>query len=64
MSMNEKPFLKIADASAATGLSSHFLRAGCRNGSVPCVKSGTTYYVDVASLLAKLRAQQNARAEH
>lgn len=36
----EKPFLRIADACAATGLSQHFLRAGCRNGSIPCVKSG------------------------
>lgn len=64
MSMNEKPFLKITDASAATGLSSHFLRAGCRNGSVPCVKSGKTYYIDVVALFEKLRAQQNTRAEH
>lgn len=60
----EKPFLRIADACAATGLSQHFLRAGCKNGSVPCVKSGKTYYIDVPALLNTLRAQQQTRAEH
>lgn len=55
--MNNTPFQKIKDACTATGLSQHFLRAGCKDGSIPCVKSGTVYYVNVPALLAKLNAQ-------
>lgn len=48
------PFMKIKDACAATGLSCYFLRQGCRNGSVPHIKSGPTYYVNVPALLEQL----------
>lgn len=51
------PYLKIKDAVAATGLSAYFLRNGCRDGSVPCIRSGKTYYIDVAALLQKLGKQ-------
>ena len=34
------PFQKIEDAVRTTGLSAYFLRHGCRNGSIPCVRSG------------------------
>lgn len=34
------PFQKIEDAVRTTGLSSFFLRKGCRDGSIPCVRSG------------------------
>ena len=50
------PFLKIADAATATGLSQCFLRAGCRDGSVPHIKSGNTYYVNIPALMKKLGA--------
>ena len=45
------PFQKIEDAVRSTGLSSYFLRRGCRDGSIPCVRSGRTIYVNVAQLL-------------
>ena len=48
------PFMKIEAASRATGLSQYFLRRGCKDGSVPCIKSGTTYFVNVPALLKKL----------
>lgn len=51
-----KPFQKIADAAKSTGLSQYFLRKGCRDGSIPCIKSGTTFYVNVPALLAQLGA--------
>ena len=54
-----QPFQKIADAVKTTGLSAYFLRQGCRDGSVPHVKSGGTYYVNVAALLRKLDAESN-----
>lgn len=50
----KRPFMKIPDAVKATGLSAYFLRAGCKDGSVPCVKSGTTYYVNVPALFQRL----------
>ena len=51
------PFLKIKDACAVTGLSQYFLRKGCKNGSIPHIKSGPTYYVNVPALLAQLNAE-------
>lgn len=52
------PFQKITLASEATGLSQYYLRRGCRDGSVPCVKSGTTYFVNVPALLRKLGVEE------
>lgn len=49
-----KPFQKIAEASRTTGLSQCFLRRGCKDGSIPCVLSGTTYYINVPALLKML----------
>lgn len=51
------PFQKINDAVKSTGLSAYFLRNGCKDGTVPFVKSGGTYYVNVAALLKKLGAE-------
>lgn len=51
------PFQKIKDACATTGLSQHYLRQGCKDGTVPHVMSGTTYYVNIPALLAKLNAE-------
>lgn len=51
------PFLKIRDASAATGLSQYFLRRGCRDGRIPHILSGTVYFVNVPALLRKLGAE-------
>lgn len=52
--MNKKPFQKIRDAVETTGLSAYYLRNGCKDGSVPCIKSGTTYFVNVPALLKLL----------
>lgn len=48
------PFQKIPEACKTTGLSQYFLRRGCRNGTVPCVRSGTVYLVNVPKLLREL----------
>lgn len=50
------PFMKIGAASRATGLSQYFLRQGCKDGSVPHVKSGTVYLINVPKLLRMLDA--------
>lgn len=56
------PFLKIKDACAVTGLSQYFLRQGCRDGSIPHIKSGPTYYVNVPALLEQLGVPAQAEA--
>lgn len=50
------PFQRISEASKTTGLSQYYLRAGCKAGTVPHVKSGKTYMVNVPALLRKLDA--------
>lgn len=50
-SRSDVPFQKIEDAVRTTGLSAWFLRRGCREGSIPCVRSGRTIYVNVPALL-------------
>lgn len=52
--MNQPPFLRIREAATVTGLSQFYLRKGCRDGSIPHVKSGTVYLVNVPALLKKL----------
>lgn len=49
-----KPFQKIPEACRTTGLSQYFLRKGCKDGSIPHIKSGPTYYINVPELLAQL----------
>lgn len=56
------PFQKIPEAARTTGLSTYFLRHGVRDGSVPHIKSGTVYLVNVPALLRKLDAESNAQA--
>ena len=51
-SLDGKRFLSIRDAATVTGLSQFYLRNGCRDGSVPCIRSGRKYLVDVQSLNA------------
>lgn len=58
--MTDIPFRKIKDAATATGLSQFYLRRGCQNGTVPHVKSGGVYYVNVPALLRQLGAEKAA----
>lgn len=53
------PFMKIKEASQVTGLSMYYLRNGCKDGTVPCIKSGTVYFINVPRLLEKLDATEN-----
>lgn len=49
-----KQFQKLKEACETTGLSQFYLRRGCKAGTIPHVKSGSTYYVNVPALLEKL----------
>lgn len=53
------PFMKIKEASQVTGLSMYYLRNGCKDGTVPCIKSGTVYFINVPKLLEKLDAAES-----
>ena len=55
--MNNTPFQKIPEACRTTGLSQYFLRKGCRAGTIPHVKSGEIYYINVPALLRQLGAE-------
>lgn len=61
---HEEPYQKIADACQTTGLSQFFLRKGCRDGSVPHVRSGRTYYIDVPALLEKLSINSSGEVDN
>ena len=58
MEIPNTPFQKISQASKTTGLSKYFLRNGCKDGSIPHIKSGTVYLINVPALLKKLGADQ------
>ena len=51
------PFMKISDAVKVTGLSAYYLRNGCKDGTLPHIASGTTYYINVVALLKQLNAE-------
>ena len=53
----DTPFQKIVQACQTTGLSQHYLRTGCKNGSIPHIKSGETYYINIPALLKRLGAE-------
>ena len=56
-SRSDVPFQKIDEAVKTTGLSAYYLRQGCRSGSIPCVRSGRTIYINVPLFMTKLRCQ-------
>ena len=62
--MNEqKHFASLKEAAALTGLKVYWLRAGCQNGTIPHIKSGIKYLVNVPALLEMLDEQSKAGME-
>jgi len=57
MITNETPFMDLMSASRATGLSTYYLRKGCKAGDIPHLRSGTKIYVNIPALLRKLDAE-------
>ena len=47
-------YQNIEDACRTTGLSKFFLRNGCKAGTVPHIRCGRVYMVDVVALYKKL----------
>ena len=48
------PFMKIKDACRVTGLSCYYLRRGVKDGSIPHIKSGRVFLINVPALLKQL----------
>lgn len=58
---NMQPFQKITDACKTTGLSAYYLRKGCKDGTIPHIKSGGVYYINVPALLRNMEAGEANR---
>lgn len=54
------PFQKIPEACKTTGLSQYYLRKGCKDGTVPHIKSGGVYYINIPLLMEQLSKQKRA----
>ena len=63
MKVEYKPFMSIKEACIYTGLSTCFLRNGVKDGTVPAIRSGAKYLINVPRLLEKLDAESNAGGE-
>lgn len=57
---NGTPFQKIKEACKTTGLSQYYLRAGCRDGSIPCIRCNGVYFVNVPAFLQQLDEQSKS----
>lgn len=58
----EAPYQTLSGACRLTGLSVHYLREGCKRGTVPHIRCGSEYRVNVPLLLRQLEAQSAANA--
>lgn len=52
-----KMFSDISEASELFGLSQHFLRNGIKAGTIPHIKSGCKYYINVPLFIEQLNQQ-------
>ena len=50
-------FKSIAETSKITGLSQHFLYDGCRNGTIPHIKSGKKFLLNPEKVVEYLNSQ-------
>ena len=60
---SERRFFTIGEAVERTGLSSYFLRRGCRDGSVPCIRAGVKYLINLPALVERLDQLSRANTE-
>ena len=48
------PYKNILEASAASGLSQSYLRKGCKDGTIPHIRIGTKYMINLPALYDQL----------
>lgn len=51
----------IAQTAKDTGLSQSYIRAGCKNGSIPCVMIGNKYMINYPLFIDQINAQSVRR---
>ena len=56
-------FQSIEGAARTTGLSRYFLRRGCHDVSIPHVKSGNKYLINVPLMLQRLNQESESNAQ-
>ena len=54
------PYQSIRGASRISGLAQGYIRAGCKNGTIPCLRVGQEYRVNMPLFLQKLEAESAA----
>lgn len=47
-------FQTISEAARTTGLSQYYIRRGCRDGSIPNIRAGSKFMVNVPLLLERM----------
>lgn len=57
-----KMFQSINAAADISGLSKKFIRAGCKDGSIPHIRVGTDYRVNMPLFLEKLKTDSMKNA--
>lgn len=60
--MVSKVYFSTTEAAAYTGLSRKYLRSGIKNGTVPAIKSGRVYKINVPKLLEILEKEAQSHA--
>lgn len=53
--MENSVYLKINEANKVTGLSKYYLRNGCKEGTIPHIKVGKVYYINVPAFLEAIK---------
>lgn len=48
------PYKNIIDTAAASGLSQSYLRKGCKDGSIPHIRIGSKYMINIPALYDQL----------
>lgn len=59
--MDNRTYYTLKEAVRETGLSSYFLRNGCKSDLVPHIKSGSRYYINVPLLLERLNGSDTKK---
>lgn len=59
--MSEKIFMSISETGKVTGLSACYLRKGVKDGTIPHIKSGTKFLINVSMLQEQLDGRAETR---
>ena len=62
MHQTDTPYATIAQTCRLTGLSQHYIRAGCRSNTIPHIMCGSKYMICLPALLEQLEATARANS--